>query len=258
MNWFEYPVCVPFGNPNYDSAYGGSHDMDVRTPPNTPITALIPGHITDISEPSWGKQVCLQVGGLPAPYMAYLHLSAVHPALAPGSPVNEGQLIGWSGGCSNPAQYAGTSNPTGQNFCDASSQSSQPQTGIALMNGPIYGQGAGWKQFPVPLPNPLPPDIAALNPMPLIQRAIQQAQTAQYQEVALQSMWSAVLGAVRNPTGIFNSWLQQAKAGNFYGPAISQEITGGKTWNGTPCIRQFFLAGWCEWIDSFPHWYKYI
>src|SRR6185312_10363685 len=256
--WFEYPICVPYASPHYDSQYGGSHDTDVRTPPNTPITALWPGKITDISSPLWGKQVCLQVQGLPAPFMAYLHMSATRPDLVPGSMISKGELIGWSGGCTDEKQYAGTSNPTGKNFLNGASQSSQPQTGIAFMNGPVYGTGAGWKQFPIPLPNPLPHDIAVLNPTPLITQAIQELKNNQFQAVALQIMWSAVLGAVRSPTGIYNSWVQLARAGTFYGPAITQEITGGTTWNGTPCVRQFFMSGWCEWIDSFPHWYKYV
>lgn len=223
--------------------------MDVRTPPNTPVTALWPGKVTDISAPLWGKQVCLQISGSPVPYMAYLHLSATHPALTVGSPVVKGELIGWSGGCTSVDQYAGTSNPTGQNFLNGISQSSQPQTGIALMRGPVYGTGPGWTEFP--------PIDASLNPTPLIQQALQELKNEKFQDAALIAMWSAVLGAVRQPTGIFNSWIQLARAGTFYGPAITQEVTGGSTWNGTPCIRQFFLSGWCEWISSFPHWYKY-
>src|SRR5579875_1892854 len=99
MNWYDYPVCVPFGNPAYDTQYGGAHDMDVATPPNTLITALVPGVVTDISAPIWGKQVCLQIAGFSAPYMAYLHLSAVNPVLRSGFTVRAGDIIGWSGGC---------------------------------------------------------------------------------------------------------------------------------------------------------------
>lgn len=250
MQWFEYPVCVPFGNPNYDAALGGSHDMDVRTPPNTMITALADGVITDISAPAWGKQVCLKVSGYNAPYMAYLHLSAVHPSRHVGEAITTNTVIGWSGGCTSESQYTGTQNPTGENFLNTSEMSSQPQTGIALMYGPVYGSGAGWVNFP--------PIDFRLDPMPLIRQAIDRLQASQFQANALVAMWNACISNIRMGTGIYNSWFQQAKSGAFYGPAVTQEITGGTTWDGTPCIRQYFLGGWCEWVNGISHWYKYL
>lgn len=254
MNWYEYPVCVPFGLPNYDAHLGGSHDMDVRTPPNTPITALVPGIITDISSPSWGKQVCLKIEGFAAPYMAYLHLAAVNPALKPGDAVKKGDLIGWSGGCNAPAQYNGTSNPTGSNFLNSPEMSSQPQTGIALMRGPVYGSGAGW--------TPFPPIDESLNPEPLIQQAVKDAEVARmkddWQTMALDAMWDAIIPGVPRLTGIYKSWFSKATSGAFFGPCASREISGGHTWDGKPCIRQYFMGGWCEWIDGRGYWYKYI
>lgn len=209
MNWHDYPICVPFGNPNYDAHLGGSHDMDVATPPNTPITALVDGVITDISAPTWGKQVCLQIEGFAASFMAYLHLAAVHPALRLGDRVKKGVIIGWSGGCTLPSQYSGTSNPTGQNFLNSPEMSSRPQVGIALMYGPVYGQGVGWTVFP--------PIDEKLNPMPLLQKVSAIVQV-DYQASALRTMWDAILPGIPTGTGIYKSWYGKAQQGVFFGP----------------------------------------
>jgi hypothetical protein len=160
MQWYDYPICVPFGDPNYDSGYGGAHDMDVQTPPNTPITALLPGTVRAIRRPSWGISIGIELdqryNGVP--YMGYLHLAAVN--VVEGQHVNKGDLIAWSGGCNTRAQYGNTTNPKGEYFTNDSSQSSQPQTGIALMYGPVYGEGAGWFT--------IPPVKWELDPTPLI------------------------------------------------------------------------------------------
>jgi hypothetical protein len=250
MNWFDYPICVPFGNPNYDARYGGSHDMDIRTPPNTPITSLVDGKITDISAPIWGKQVCLQIGGFTAPYTALLHLAATEPSLSIGKQVHYGDLIGWSGGCTDDSQYAGTSNPTGENFLNASSQSSQPQTGIALMYGPVYGSGDGWKIFP--------PVDWTLDPLPVLAAARARALALGDQLTSLNQIWCAVIPNMRYPTGIYDDWLAKAKAGECYGPPITSELDGQVTSSGgATCKRQFFTAGWCEDRGGKHVWYKY-
>ena len=156
--WYANRITVPFGDPSYDTAYGGAHDLDIGLVLNTPITAILPGTVVSITSPTWGQQIGikLDVPFSGAPYMAFLHLSAVNPVLQVGSHVNVGDLIGWSGGATNPLQYLGTSNPTGTNFVDTSSQSSQPQVGIALMRGPEYGVGAGWTSTPDPTLDPTP------------------------------------------------------------------------------------------------------
>lgn len=248
MFWYEYPVSVPFGNANYDAHLGGSHDMDVATPPNMPITALVPGVISDISAPPWGKQVCLKVEGFAAPYMAYLHLAAVNPALKIGQGIKDGDVIGWSGGCTLPSQYNGTSNPTSQNFLNTSDMSSQPQTGIALMRGPVYGSGAGW--------TPFPPIDSTLDPEPLLKHLVSQM-LPDYQQIALDSMWCAIFRDLARGTGIYHSWLEKARTGTFFGPTITREIAG-HTWGGKTCIRQYFMGGWCEWINGAAFWYKYV
>jgi hypothetical protein len=162
MNWYDYPVAVPPCNPHYDVGLGGSHDMTYATPPNTEIFQIASGIITDISEPSWGKQVTIEldepVNG--HKYFAILHLSAVNPSLRVGQHMSPGEIVGWSGGCVNSAQYNGTHNPTGQNFLNNPTMSSQPQVGIALCDGRAY-RGLGWKTFP--------PIDMSLNPEPIVQ-----------------------------------------------------------------------------------------
>jgi hypothetical protein len=171
MDWFEHPVRVPFGNTAYDTSLGGSHDLTIACPPNTPITQLAPGIISDISAPGWGKQVCVK---LYTPihghaYFATLHLSAVEPGLKVGAVLTAGQLIGWAGGATMEQEYLGTQNPTGQNFLDSPVMSSQVQVGIALCDGPAYG-GLGWAHFP--------PIDHTLDPTPILQAAIAAAHVA--------------------------------------------------------------------------------
>lgn len=149
LPWYMWDTVVPFGNPNYDAGLGGAHDMDVGAPPNYPVTLLLPGTISDISAPSWGKQLCVKldspVNGVP--YMGYLHLSAIKPGLSVGQHISAGQLIGWVGGGNSDSQYLGTTNPTGSNFINSPDMSSRTQVGVALHRGPAYG-GAGWEIFP--------------------------------------------------------------------------------------------------------------
>jgi hypothetical protein len=134
---------VPFGNPNFDSGLGGSHDLDIPAPPNYPVTALLPGKIISITKPppDWGEQIGVELdekfNGIP--FMAYLHLSAVNQDLAVGQPISKDHIIGWTGGANNETQYAGTRNPTGRNFTNPAFHSSQVQVGVALMRGKEYG-----------------------------------------------------------------------------------------------------------------------
>lgn len=160
MAWYNAPVSVPFGNPNYDVGMGGSHDMDLKEPLDTPITALRSGTVVGISAPPWGRQVDIQmdepIGRVP--YYSFLHLDAVDPGVHLGSRLNVGDLVGWSGGAN--VDPGGTA-PTGAlHFLNPASQSSQPQVGISLQYGPHYGSGKGWV-------NPIS-DYPELNPMPLL------------------------------------------------------------------------------------------
>jgi len=159
--WYQAPVSVPFGDANYDKGMGGSHDMDLAEPLDTPITALRSGTIVDISSPPWGKQVGIQldepIGGVP--YYSFLHLDAVNPALSRGTRLNVGDLVGWSGGENvDPGGRTPAGTP---HFLNPPYQSSQPQIGLALMYGQVYGSGKGWA-------NPIS-SYPELNPAPLLQ-----------------------------------------------------------------------------------------
>lgn len=160
MSWYNAPVSVPFGNPNYDVGMGGSHDMDLKEPLDTPITALRSGTVVGISAPPWGRQVDIQldepIGRVP--YYSFLHLDAVNPGVHLGSRLNVGDLVGWSGGANvDPGGTAPTGAP---HFLNPTYQSSQPQIGISLQYGPHYGSGKGWV-------NPIS-SYPELNPMPLL------------------------------------------------------------------------------------------
>ncbi len=225
--WFMYPITVPFGNPNYDSKLGGSHDMDIGAPPNHPVTALLPGTVVSITEPppDWGKQVGIQLdtpyNGVP--YFGFLHLSAVNPALAVGQHVAAGDLIGWVGGANDESQYAGTSNLTGQNYCNPSFHSSQVQVGFALMRGPEYGR-EGWENFP--------PVDWALDPTPIILAARQGMNppppgrtnwmsTGQQQQA--EDSWAANTVGAPAGTGIYAEWAHFYMNGLNFGPPLTKE-----------------------------------
>ena len=259
MNWYDYPICIVFGDPNADSDYGGAHDMDVRTPPNTPVTALLPAKITSITAPSWGKQIGmrLDVAYKTIPYIAYLHLSAIHPALVVGSYVSKGDIIGWSGGCTDASQYAGTANPTGHNFLNDPSQSSQPQTGLALMRGPEYGTDGGWSIFP--------PVDRSLDPTQLIIQARAGGWSSTGQQSQAASTWAIghmVVAALFNgqsisdTSGIYTAWCKEYQAGRNHGYAVTPEIAM-VDWGGKAILVQYFADGSrCEWSAGVPNWYS--
>lgn len=203
--WFQYPIVVPFGNANYDAALGGSHDLDVKPPPNYPVESIVAGVISDISSPTWGMQLCVKMD---APfqgheYFGYLHLSAVNPALKMGQRINIGDLVGWVGGANNIGQYMGTNNPTGHSFVDSSDMSSQIQIGIALHDGPAYG-GAGWVNFP--------PILTSLDPSGLLQAArigVFAAMQTNFKRQQFEAVWlSTALGVKWHGSGLYNARLQ--------------------------------------------------
>ncbi len=162
--WYMYGFTVSFGpEGGADPGYGGAHDIDIGAPPNHPVTALLPGTISSITDGTngngtviWGRQVGVKLDppykGIP--YMAYLHLSGVNLELVPNQHIERGHLIGWVGGGSDPSDYGTTTNPTGVNFLNTRSRSSQIQVGVALMRGPEYGHGEGWTTLPDPSLDP--------------------------------------------------------------------------------------------------------
>lgn len=236
--WYLYDICVPFGNPNYDVHLGGSHDMDVQTPPNTQVTALLSGEIVSITSPDWGKVIGVELDEAynSIPYMAYLHLSAIQPGVVTGMHISVGDVIGYSGGCNTEEQYAGTSNPTSQNFLNLPESSSQPQTGIALMRGPFYGTGLGWSQFP--------PIDHTLDPTSLIWKAR-----------AAYATWNSLISAPFD-TGIASSWRAMYHSGQLMPPPTRQEVSG-YDWDGSAIQIQDFCCMRCEWREGVAHWYRY-
>ena len=245
--WYNYPICVPFNDPNFDVGYGGSHDLDVATPPNTEVTSLVNGTVASIDSPTWGKQVGIRlttpIGN--ASYFAILHLSAISPAIQIGTRVKVYDLIGWSGGCTHELQYAGTSNPTGENFLNTPDQSSQPQTGIALMRGPEYGIGAGWTQYPDPQLDPTHLLMSFRNMPNLIAR----------QQAAI-NIWQAIIPGLPTDTGIFSMWYEDYIQGIFHGPAVTEEEPY-TDWTGNKGVKQIVLAGQYEWINGVGKFYPY-
>lgn len=259
MTWYDRPICISFGTA--DAGYNGAHDMDVQTLPNTQVTSIVSGIITDLSAPSWGKMVCLKLDDVwlalsdGVQWFAYLHLAAINPALKVGGRLEHGEVVGWSGGCTSANQYNGTSNPTGSNFLNATSQSSQPQTGIALMHGPVYGSGNGWSTYPLTECNPIKIlNAARAGTPPVSNKPNTKAQS-------LTDMWNVFRNTNEN-TGIGKSWLEEVNKGNLYGPALTDEVDS-VTWQGGKIKLKIFAGGWCEWhLDTNDgpagaHWFKW-
>lgn len=246
--YYTYPICVPYGNLNYDVSLGGSHDCDLAAPPNCPVTLLRSGTITDISTPTWGKQVCLKldqpVNGVA--YMAYLHLSAVSPSIHLNDHVEQGTLIGWVGGANSASQYEGTSNPTGMNFLNTPLMSSRVQVGIALMRGPVYGEGGGWD-----------PIDSSLDPMPLIVAAAAAWKSnpwaTPFQEQNWKDMWGT---AYPQTTGIALWHADEYRDGRFHGPPTDAEALAF-TDRGQSVIRQKFAGGFVLDQGGSKTWYPY-
>ena len=260
MQWFQYDIVVPFGDTRYDTLLGGSHDLTIGAPPNMAVTALLPGTVSDVSSPSWGRQVCLKLdteyNGVP--FMAYLHLSATNPSLRPGVHVGVGELIGWVGGANEAQQYNGTSNPTGENFLNSPEMSSRVQVGVALHRGPSYG-GLGWQNFP--------PIDRSLDPTKIIEEARTMAEattnTPAVQPTKKDSpfpvpeidnlqlttrandAWSALNGSYPADTGIAGVWLSCFVEGVFLGAPTTGEVSWTNS-NGKTGVCQFFQYGRIE------------
>jgi len=149
--WYTYPYIANIGTPD---PYGGfpKPDVNVAAPSGTPITALLPGTVSGVNSiggaiPPYGAVVTIKlqtpINSL-ATHTAYLHLRSVAPNITPGTFVNSGDIIGYSGGTS-----------------PAGSQPAYP--GFALYNGDYYGQGSAWNLMTQQ--NVTGP----LNPLPILQ-----------------------------------------------------------------------------------------
>ena len=258
--WFQYPVGVPPCNSNYDVGLGGSHDLTVLAPPNMEVENIVIGSISDISAPSWGKQVGIKLDMPIAghPYFSYLHLSAVNPSLNLGEHVSLGEVIGWVGGATDPSQYAGTSNPTGQNFCDSPDMSSQVQVGIALHDGPAYG-GVGWVNFP--------PIMASLDPSHILAAARNAAflPVVNFKLQQFNAVWlSSSIGVKWFGSGLYKARLTAFLDGHLGACTPVQDeqtvsIDGSEVicnWDGNPIKWQRYDDGsHGEWLNGVGHIY---
>jgi hypothetical protein len=252
MHWYEYDIVVPFGNVNFDSALGGAHDLDLGCPANHPITALLSGSISSITSPAWGKQVGVAldhpING--KPYCAYLHLSAVNPTLRVGMHINVNDTIGWAGGGNTEAQYAGTRNPTGQNFLNDTFNSSRIQAGFALMNGPEYGV-IGWTVFP-PIDWALDPTqiiLAARKGVPVSSPVAWNEYVIFLWELSKPALNAMGLNVPPRDTGIFHVWGATVGKPNFLGLVASWEIHH-KDENNEDAIFQVFSGGIVKWQNN--------
>ena len=259
--WFMYEIIVPFGDSNYDTHYGGAHDLDIGTPldyaafANYPVTALLPGTILTITDGKdasgnhiWGLQVGIRLDHAynGVPNMAYLHLSAVEPTLRMGHPhVAKGDLIGWVGGGTDPHDYDRRSNPLGQNFLNTPSRSSHIQVGVALMRGNEYGN----QKF-----NKWPPIEWDLNPTQIIldaQKDFLKGGPEVFSNelcIAVFNSYFVSIGKTPPPrdTGIFNDWRSQWIHGNYKGCCLGTEYPVTLP-NGDPGVAQNFADGTCVW-----------
>jgi len=254
--WYEYPEGVPFGNRNYDVLLGGSHDMTFACSPNTPITAICKGVVSDISSPSWGKQICLTMDEPEKghPTFAQLHLSAINPDIRVGDRVHLEDVVGWSGGCTDQSQYVGTSNPTGQNFLNVPAMSSQPQVGIALCDGPAYGY-RGWSDWSGGRPMDL-----TLDPSPVLQKYLHPTQGesgTNAQRKQFEQQWRAIVSDADPFTGIAGAVYALYLSGRDPGPPLTPEL-GNTDWNGVQHLFQVFPSGMMYWYpDGHHEWHQF-
>lgn len=250
--FIDNEVAVPFGNANYDVGVGGSHNMTFHCTPNTEIRSITDGTvITDISAPTWGKQVTVEllnpVNG--HHYFGYQHFSAVRPDLHVGYVLHYNEVVGWSGGCTNIGQYDGTHNPTGQNFLDSAFMSSQPQIGIALCDGTGYGY-KGWKTFP--------PIDQSLNPMPVVEayRHAMIPPPPDFKRQQFDTEFRAIVPGADPHSGIANLAYEDYLNGKDHGPAHTPEMKMSN-WNGDTVIVQFFGVGMYEWYGTRGEWFGF-
>jgi hypothetical protein len=155
--WYDYPDLS-----NYGEVEGKSyeHGTDLETPPDTPMTAILPGTVTDVGYYPWGGQITWKLDNPSEAhnfgYEYIIHLDAINPAIRVGTHLNQGDFLGFSGGENSGAQLqAGKPLPPGYSHHLTSSQYS---TGwheeIGLYGGPQFGYGSAWNSPPDPSENP--------------------------------------------------------------------------------------------------------
>jgi hypothetical protein len=254
--FYDYPIAVPFGRREYDAALGGSHNQTYACPPNTEIRSIVDqASITEISSPSWGKQITMK---MKQPlhghaYFSMQHFAAIHPSLHVGQMIRYDTLLGWSGGGTHPSDYGASSNPTGQNFCDSPAMSSQMQIGIALCDGPGYGY-SGWSDWS----NGKPMDVS-LDPSPLVSayrtRAVATSTSAQ--KIQFEHQWRSVVADGDPETGIAGIAFSMYLEGRDPGPPLTPELAN-TDWHGVEHLYQVFPSGMIYWYSDGHHeWHAF-
>jgi Peptidase family M23/LGFP repeat len=149
--WYEYGYGLLFGQG--DAGIGGEHGTDFNTPLFTPITALLPGTISGIQTGvNYGLTVTwkLDTPHNGVPYMYNIHLAAIAPGIQKGRHINEGTVIGYSGGAtpeSLPSDLANTpyTLPAGlSNYLDTSESSGGAHVEVGFTYNSSYGEGDGF------------------------------------------------------------------------------------------------------------------
>ncbi len=141
MSWLDFPVTHGY-YPNYNPNVGDTpHDaVDIGTPLDTPITALLPGTVKQADYAGWGGEIFIQPDDPKYPEYYYYHPDIVE--VKAGQHVNAGQEIALSGG-----QTSGGSHPAAPQW------SSGPHTHVGFFTG--------WMNSPVGT-RPQGPDITPL------------------------------------------------------------------------------------------------
>lgn len=140
--WYQFTNLHNYG-------VGPEHGTDLETPPDTPMTAILAGTVTDVGYYPWGGQITWQLDNPSAahgvPYEYIIHLDAINPQIKKGSHLDAGTFLGYSGG-ELPGQVGNAPQlPVGY-----SHHATDPQysTGwheeIGLTYGPVYGTGSGY------------------------------------------------------------------------------------------------------------------
>lgn len=155
--WYDYPNLS-----NYGESEGKSyeHGTDLETPPDTPMTAILPGTVTDVGYYPWGGQITWKLDNPSEAhnfgYEYIIHLDAINPAIKVGTHLNAGDFLGYSGGANSPSQLqAGKPLPPGySHHLDSPTYSTGWHEEIGLYGGPRFGYGSAWNNPPDPAENP--------------------------------------------------------------------------------------------------------
>lgn len=155
--WYDYQNLSNYGEIERKSY---EHGTDLETPPDTPMTAILPGTVTDVGYYPWGGQVTWKLDNPSEAhnfgYEYIIHLDAINPAIRVGTHLNSGDFLGFSGGANSQAQLqAGKPLPPGySHHLTDPAYSTGWHEEIGLYAGPQFGYGPEWSNPPDPAENP--------------------------------------------------------------------------------------------------------